>query len=80
MKWELANSTDQDYIFELARTMGWLENKVQVRRIPGFDVTWYAIEYYDNCECPNIIPPFVDMGAKKRYDQMERKREVYLET
>ena len=54
IKWEYANSTDKDYIFELAITKGWAENKVQVRVFRGRPFR-YTIEPYDDCTCPNVL-------------------------
>jgi hypothetical protein len=56
-KWELASSPDKNYIFEVALTMGWAENKVQVRQYKLFSKEYtYAIEPFEGeCNCPNIL-------------------------
>lgn len=62
MKWQLASSTDKDYIFKLAEIKGWFDNppKVQVKQIKGME-TWYIIEpYEENCNCPDLIKPEID--------------------
>lgn len=59
LKWEIANSIDKEYIFELARSKGWLENKVQVKRYKGIKEDWWILEpYEENCNCPGIVTPF----------------------
>ncbi len=58
--WQLASSIDKDYIFELAETMGWYENKVQVKKATGMNPweTWYIIEpYEEGCMCRDLIHP-----------------------
>jgi hypothetical protein len=59
VKWTLESSIDKDYIFERAKTMGWLETppRVQVKRYRGME-TWYLIEPYEgDCSCPDLIQP-----------------------
>jgi|WetSurSiteA1Bulk_404760.scaffolds.fasta_scaffold128170_1 hypothetical protein len=57
--WSIASSVDKNYIFELAKTKGWLDDppKVQVKRYKGLE-EWYIIEpYEENCNCPNLVYP-----------------------
>lgn len=57
LKWSYASSIDKDYIFELALSMGWKENKVQVRKFEGMETWWYIEPYEEDCVCPNVVPP-----------------------
>jgi hypothetical protein len=57
--WSIASSIDRDYIFELAKTKGWLDSppKVQVKKYRGLE-EWYVIEpYEEDCNCPNLVYP-----------------------
>lgn len=57
VSWSLASSIDKEYIFELAESWGWRENRVQVKRHVGLD-TWYIIEpYEEGCSCPDLVYP-----------------------
>ena len=56
-KWEFASSPNMIDIFNKAKALGWLENKVQVRRYMDPDKGMlYIIEpYEENCTCPGLI-------------------------
>lgn len=58
ISWIIQQSTDKNYIFAIAKEMGWYDNppKVQVKLYSGFE-KWYVIEpYEENCNCPFLIP------------------------
>jgi len=59
IKWQIASSMDRDYILELAKSKGWLEQppRVQVKRIRMDEVWWVIEPYEDDCNCPDLVYP-----------------------
>ena len=58
VKWEIERSLDKDYIIRLAYELGWLENKVQVKKYDVGIRTYYAIEpFEEDCHCPGLVKP-----------------------
>jgi hypothetical protein len=60
VSWSIESSIDQDYIFERAKMLGWLDEppKVQVKCYRGMDDDWYVIEPYEGeCDCPSLVHP-----------------------
>lgn len=57
-KWEIAYGYDMNRILNKAIDLGWLENKVQVKKYTEHDRFRYVIEpYEENCGCPGLISP-----------------------
>jgi hypothetical protein len=53
--WEIFSSTELDITATKAVELGWVENKVQIRRAFQEDAWHYIVEPYDGCSCPAII-------------------------
>jgi hypothetical protein len=57
-KWEIFSSKNMQQTFNEAKRLGWLENKVQVRKYFDEEGTHYIIEpYEEGCSCSGIISP-----------------------
>ena len=54
-KWEYFESFNLEETKEVAKTLGWLDDKVQVRAIMTKDGYKFQVEPFDDCKCRGII-------------------------
>ena len=55
--WHILKSPDENFVRQAALAKGWMEDKVQVRKVRDRGVTWFLLEpFEENCRCPGIIP------------------------
>lgn len=61
VRWHLYSSEDRLECERVAITLGWEQNKVQVKWVPNFEddpcntKTLYYVEPFEDCDCPRVI-------------------------
>lgn len=57
VRWEFFANYDWDVVESKAIEMGWLEDKVQVKRYHDRDkeIYWTIEPYESECRCPNLV-------------------------
>lgn len=59
-KWHLGEFNSEEIAVSFARSKGWLDNKVQVKRLEdrNGNEKFIVEPYEDDCHCPGLIKPY----------------------